>query len=103
LTSQYFAFPASVFSYIFVIAKIFVIFVTFRKLFSRKAKINFREIFAQNTKTKIFVSTLVMSSIKIFVIDFKKYASPCDEMSPKKLKKIASMDHFFRPNTVFLE
>jgi hypothetical protein len=37
--------------------KIFVIFVTFN--FSRKAKINFRKIFAQNTKTKIFVSTLV--------------------------------------------
>jgi hypothetical protein len=35
-------------------AKIFVIFVTFWKLFSRKAKINFCE----NTKTKIFVSTL---------------------------------------------
>jgi hypothetical protein len=32
-----------IFTKIFVI---FVIFVTFRKLFSRKAKINFREIFA---------------------------------------------------------
>jgi hypothetical protein len=27
-------------------------------IFSRKTKINFREIFAKNTKTKIFVSTL---------------------------------------------
>jgi hypothetical protein len=43
--SQYSPFPASVFSYIFVFAKIFA---TFRKLFSRSAKINFRE----NTKTK---------------------------------------------------
>jgi hypothetical protein len=51
----YFPFPASVFSYIFVFAQVFAkIFVTFRKLFLRKAKINFRE----NTKTKIFVSTL---------------------------------------------
>jgi hypothetical protein len=46
-----------VFSKIFskVFAKTFVIFVTFRKLFPRKAKKNFCE----NTKTKIFVSTLV--------------------------------------------
>jgi hypothetical protein len=40
-----------------ILAKIFVIFVTFRKLFSQKAKINCRE----NTKTKIFVSTLSTS------------------------------------------
>jgi hypothetical protein len=32
--------------------QIFVIFVTFRKLFSRKAKINFREVFAKKWKLK---------------------------------------------------
>jgi hypothetical protein len=35
-----------------VFAKTFVIFVTFRKLFSRKAKTNFREIFAKIRKQK---------------------------------------------------
>jgi hypothetical protein len=43
---------AKIFASIF--AKIFVIFVYFRMIFSRKTKINFRE----NTKKKIFVSTL---------------------------------------------
>jgi hypothetical protein len=45
----------SLFVFAEVFAKMFVIFVkTFRKLFSRKAKTKFCE----NTKTKIFVSTL---------------------------------------------
>jgi hypothetical protein len=69
---QYFPFPASVFSYTFVFAKVFIIFVTFRKLFSRKAKINFRE----NTKTKIFVSTLVIFKVKKFTLEMGQELEP---------------------------
>jgi hypothetical protein len=47
-------FSPCLFSQIFVFAKVFVIFVTFRKLFSQKANTNVHE----KTKTKIFVSTL---------------------------------------------
>jgi hypothetical protein len=43
---------------IFYEAKIFVIFVTFRKLFLRKAKINFLRIFAKIRKPTFFLSTL---------------------------------------------
>jgi uncharacterized membrane protein YfcA len=98
-----FSLPASYFATIFVLAKIYVIIVTFRKLFSRKAKTTFRK----NTKTKLFVSTLTFSFLQLN-LDWRKnsktkvekafffiFMSSCAEMSfwgsRKKKKSLNSV------------